>query len=174
MVDKDTYARAMKLLGQPGAKLVLTYNRSTVSGRLFVISPKGGLISDQLAQTIISEPRRKTKRRRRDHWQNGRERRAPHDIATSAQAIRAELLGSNAAIALGAHVEAYAPILELCRRLVARGIDPVTPLEAWRGPTLCLRVRNIGAAAALEVRPSGIGRPVFVRRKTVRAVLEVV
>ena len=53
MVDKHSYARAMQLLGQPGARLVLTYNRSTVSGRLYCISPHGGRISDALAQTII-------------------------------------------------------------------------------------------------------------------------
>jgi hypothetical protein len=83
---------------------------------------------------------------------------------TGSPTIRAELIGSNTAVALGIHVKGYAPILKLCRRLVARGIDPATPLEAWRGPTLCLKVSSIGAAAALEVRPAGNGRPVFVNR----------
>jgi hypothetical protein len=174
-----------------------TYLNSTIGARIavdqlrcsadFCKPDASRLLKDQRASVPIAnpkrkstanevkglEPRRKTRRHRREHWQDGRVRTAPHDIATAAQAIRAELLGSNTAVALGMHVKAYAPILELCRRLVVRGIDPATPLEAWRGPTLCLRVQNIGAAAALEVRPSGTGRPVFVRRKTVRAALEV-
>jgi hypothetical protein len=53
MVDKHVYARAIELLSQPGARLVLTYNRSTISGRLYCISPRGGRISDELARTII-------------------------------------------------------------------------------------------------------------------------
>jgi hypothetical protein len=53
MVDMNTYARAMVALGQPGARLVLTYNRSTISGRLYTISPRGGRIGDALAKTII-------------------------------------------------------------------------------------------------------------------------
>ena len=53
MVDKHAYARALQLLSQPGARLVLTHNRSTISGRLYCIAPHGGRISDQLAQTII-------------------------------------------------------------------------------------------------------------------------
>jgi hypothetical protein len=85
-------------------------------------------------------------------------------VAAAAQVIRAELFASNMAVALGIHVKSYAPILKLCRRLVAHGIEPAAPLEAWRGPTLCLRVRSIGAAAALEVRPASNGRPVFVNR----------
>jgi hypothetical protein len=53
MVDKRVYARAIEYLRQPGARLVLTYNRSTTSGRLYCTSPRGGRISDQLAQAIL-------------------------------------------------------------------------------------------------------------------------
>jgi hypothetical protein len=84
------------------------------------------------------------------------------------QIIRAELFDKNMAVAFGVYVKASAPILELCRQLLARGADPASPLEAWRGSILSLRVRTIGAAAALEVRPSGTGTPVFVRRKNRR------
>jgi hypothetical protein len=90
--------------------------------------------------------------------------KALDDVAV-AQVIRAELIGNNTAVAVGIRVQGYAPILKLCRGLLARGMDPATPLEAWRGSTLCLKVRSIGAAAALEIRPSGTGTPVFVRRK---------
>jgi hypothetical protein len=53
MVRTSTYHRAITALMQPGARLVLTYNQSTVSGRLYCISPRGGRISDELAQSIL-------------------------------------------------------------------------------------------------------------------------
>ena len=71
--------------------------------------------------------------------------------------IRAELIGSDTCIALGITVTAYTPVLELCRRLIAAGHDPTTRLEAYRGPTLCLIVRSIGEAAALEPNGEGTG-----------------
>jgi hypothetical protein len=86
-------------------------------------------------------------------------------IGPTAEVLRGELSGSDTATALDIQVKGYAPVLELCRCLIRRGIDPSTPLEVWRGPILSLRVRSIGAAAALEVRPSGNGRPVFVRQR---------
>jgi hypothetical protein len=45
MVDKHVYARAIEPRSQLGARLVLTYNRSTISGRPYCISPRGGRIS---------------------------------------------------------------------------------------------------------------------------------
>ncbi|MFY9839327.1 MAG: hypothetical protein WAK55_23200 [Xanthobacteraceae bacterium] len=45
----------------------------------------------------------------------------------------------------------------MCRKLVEAGHDPATPLEAWRGKTLCLLVRSIGEAARLEVSGEGVG-----------------
>jgi len=49
------------------------------------------------------------------------------------------------------------PVLGLCRLLVEAGHDPATPLEAWRGSTLCLRIHRIGEAAQLEPSPRGVG-----------------
>jgi hypothetical protein len=49
----------------------------------------------------------------------------------------------------------------MCRKLVAAGFDPTAPLEAWRGPTLCLRIRSIGEAAKLTVRSAGNGSPIL-------------
>ena len=72
-------------------------------------------------------------------------------------AIRAELIGSDTAGAAGIGVTAYTPVLELCRKLVAAGHDPATPLDAYRGGTLCLIVRSIGTAAALEINARGNG-----------------
>ena len=71
--------------------------------------------------------------------------------------LRAELTGSHTVTALGISVEAYAPALALCRALVTAGYDRATRLEAYRGPTLCLRVRSIGEGAALDVKSEGIG-----------------
>lgn len=71
--------------------------------------------------------------------------------------IRAELSESDRASALGIDVQAPAAVLTLCRKLVAAGHDPAEPLEAYRGETLCLRVRSIGEGANLEVNRFGTG-----------------
>jgi hypothetical protein len=76
--------------------------------------------------------------------------------------IRAEIVGCDVASAFGITVRATAPVLALCRRLVEAGYDPETPLEAWRGDMLCLRVRSICEGAALEVNGDGTG---FRRRR---------
>jgi hypothetical protein len=67
------------------------------------------------------------------------------------QAIRAELIGSDTCTALGLTCNSSSPVLALCRALIAAGHDPTTRLEAYRGETLCLRVRSIGEAANIEV-----------------------
>jgi hypothetical protein len=71
--------------------------------------------------------------------------------------IRAELVGSDSCSALGIPVKADTPVLALCRKLVEAGHNPATPLEAYRSHALCLRVRSIGEAAALEVNSKGTG-----------------
>ena len=71
--------------------------------------------------------------------------------------IRAELIGSETCSALGITVQAYMPVLTLCRALVAAGHDQTQPLEAYRGDALCLRVSSIGKAAQLRVRGNGYG-----------------
>ena len=65
--------------------------------------------------------------------------------------IRAELIGDDQATALGIEARSAAPVLDLCRKLVAAGYDPVCALHAYRDATLSLRVRSIGDAAALDV-----------------------
>jgi hypothetical protein len=77
--------------------------------------------------------------------------------------IRADIIGQNQATAAGITVSGrHAPILSLCRALIEAGHDPATPLEAYRGSTLCLRVRSIGEGAKLTVREStSDGRPRF-------------
>lgn len=71
--------------------------------------------------------------------------------------IRAELIGSDECTAAGLTISGRAPVLALCRQLIADGHDPGLPLEVWRGPVLCLRVRSIGEAAQLRVATHGGG-----------------
>jgi hypothetical protein len=80
----------------------------------------------------------------------------------SKQAIRAEIVGQDIAAAEGLSVRSDSPVLKLCRALLDAGHDPATPLEAYRGVTLCLRVRSIGAGARLtwpQSAQSVEGRP---------------
>src|SRR5262245_43967089 len=53
--------------------------------------------------------------------------------------IVAELIGDDTCTALG--ITARTPT-GLCRKLLDAGHDPATPLEAWRGDVLCLRLRS--------------------------------
>jgi hypothetical protein len=71
--------------------------------------------------------------------------------------IRAEITGDDGASACGLVVHSGSPVLALCRKLIEAGHDPATPLDAYRGETLCLRVRSIGEAAGLRVNTSGTG-----------------
>jgi hypothetical protein len=76
--------------------------------------------------------------------------------------LRAEIIGDDIAMAAGITARGHAPILRLCRLLVAAEFNPATSLEAYRGATLCLRVRSLGEAAGLTVRESmRDGRPRF-------------
>lgn len=48
-------------------------------------------------------------------------------------------------------------MLSLCRKLLDAGCASSTPLQAYRGDTLCLTVRSIGEAAGLQVKTGGTG-----------------
>jgi hypothetical protein len=69
----------------------------------------------------------------------------------SKTSFRAELSGSTICSAAGQIAIGHTPVLALCRALIAAGHDPATPLEVYRGDTLALRIRSIGAAAQLTV-----------------------
>jgi hypothetical protein len=77
--------------------------------------------------------------------------------------IRADLIGQSQASACGVIVPGRnAPVLALCRALIEAGHDPTTPLEAYRGSTLCLRVRSLAEGAALTVsEATNDGKPRF-------------
>ena len=82
-------------------------------------------------------------------------------------AIRARLVGSNTCSTAGKTASGPAPVLALCRQLVAGGLDPNHALEVYRGPTLALFVRSIGEAGKLTVRESTRnGRPRFARLRS--------
>jgi hypothetical protein len=83
--------------------------------------------------------------------------------APATRALRAVIIGSNQAEANGVTAHGHAPVLALCRALIEAGHDPNTPLEAYRGTTLCLKVRSIGEGARLTVKETTRdGKPRFV------------
>jgi hypothetical protein len=81
----------------------------------------------------------------------------PSTFSPQAGSIRAELIGSDQCSALGMVATGHAPLLTLCRLLIEAGHHLATPLEAYRGETLALRVRSIGEAARLRVATHGVG-----------------
>jgi hypothetical protein len=79
--------------------------------------------------------------------------------------IRAELSSDSYCSALGMTVRSPSPVLALCRKLIETSTyGSSTPLDAYRGSVLCLRVLGIGEGARLEVNSGGTGfRPVSAR-----------
>jgi hypothetical protein len=75
--------------------------------------------------------------------------------------IFAQLTGSHRCEALGIVVTGHAPVLTLCRELLAAGIDPNSALDVFRRGLLALRVRSVGGAARLAVEDNENGRPQF-------------
>ena len=76
--------------------------------------------------------------------------------------IRAALIGSDRCEAGGISVCTAAPVLAVCRKLMAAGHNPRRPLHVYRGNVLALRVRSIGEGAQLAIAGDGVG---FRRRK---------
>jgi hypothetical protein len=72
--------------------------------------------------------------------------------------INAELSSDSYASALNFSVRSPSPVLALCRKLIESGTyGSSIPLDAYRGATLCLRVRSIGEGARLEIAGNGVG-----------------
>jgi hypothetical protein len=72
--------------------------------------------------------------------------------------LRAELIGDYTCAGQSMTVRAKAPVLTLCRLLLAQGYDPTTTLDVYRGNTVCLRVRSIGEGSGLTVENSRFRR----------------
>ena len=79
--------------------------------------------------------------------------------------IRAELTGSDTCTAAGLTVHARAPVLTMCREMLAAGLDPDSALDVYRNGLLALRIRAIGEAAKLTVEDGRDGVPRFRRWK---------
>jgi hypothetical protein len=47
------------------------------------------------------------------------------------ESIKAELTGADRCTAAGIKVDSGSPVLAMCRKLVAAGYDPATPLHSW-------------------------------------------
>jgi hypothetical protein len=73
------------------------------------------------------------------------------------QVIRTEIIGTDTCTALDLAINSSSPVLALCRALIESGHDSATLLDAYRGKTLCLRIRSIGEAAALELNGEATG-----------------
>jgi hypothetical protein len=80
-----------------------------------------------------------------------------HDTVAALAVIGVKLTGSDTASAEGITVTGATPVLALCRKLIVYGFDPAIPIHVFRGDTLALRVRAIGEAAALSIKPTGVG-----------------
>jgi hypothetical protein len=105
------------------------------------VAARGALEIDELGGRVVSEARRGLRR--------------------AQVPIYATLTGNDRCGVEGIMARGAAPVLDLCRKLIKAGCDPRIPLEAWRGATLCLRVRSIGEGAKLTVRSAGNGCPIF-------------
>jgi hypothetical protein len=84
----------------------------------------------------------------------------PSSQSPQAPVLRAELIGDTCTTT-GLTARGSAPVLALCRQLIAAGFDSAISLEAWRGEILCLRVRSIGEGATLTVAEGERGIPRF-------------
>jgi hypothetical protein len=84
----------------------------------------------------------------------------PH---TKLQLVRADLVGDDCCRCkeIDAAVTANAPVLAMCRQLLATGVDPDTPLRVYRRGVLALKVRSIREGARLTVKTAGNGTPIF-------------
>jgi hypothetical protein len=93
----------------------------------------------------------------RPRWQVGNDKSLSNKLPPTNQSIRAEIVGKDRASALDVEVRASAPVLSLCRELLAAGLDPYAAVEAYRAGTLALRMRSIGEGARLELNAKGAG-----------------
>jgi hypothetical protein len=103
------------------------------------VAALGASVADQLGRQVIQENKRQQQ--------------------FAQPPIRATLVGSDRCEAEGISARGYSSVLDLCRELVAAGLHPASPLEAWRREILCLRVRSIGEGARLTVADDRHGTP---------------
>jgi hypothetical protein len=85
---------------------------------------------------------------------------SPSPPTPQAAPIRATLANKRCSAA-GISASGYAPVLELCRALVAAAHHPDQTLHVFRGTTLAIVVGSIGKGAKLTVEDDARGRPRF-------------
>jgi hypothetical protein len=85
------------------------------------------------------------------------------NIQPKQEHVIAELVGDDSCRCqeIDAAVTANAPVLAMCRQLLATGIDPDTALGVYRQGVLALKVRSIREGARLTVKTAGNGTPIF-------------
>ena len=71
--------------------------------------------------------------------------------------IRADLIDADTCSAAGITATGNAPVLVLCRQLLAASLDPDSALAVYRNGTLALHVRSLREGAQLRVAPHGVG-----------------
>ena len=69
--------------------------------------------------------------------------------------VRADLIGNDVCMGTGLTVRSTAPVLALCRALLAAGMNPDQALKVYRSGMLALTVRSIGEGAELEINSKG-------------------
>jgi hypothetical protein len=75
--------------------------------------------------------------------------------------ITAQLIGSHRCESLGIVATGHAPVLNLCRSLLAAGLNPDQALHVYRNGTLALRVKSLRTGARLTVKEPDRGRAHF-------------
>jgi hypothetical protein len=86
-----------------------------------------------------------------------RDEHSDNGTRSTGQVLRAELIGADICTVNEIAVRGYAPVLVMCRELLAAGLNPDAALHVYRGAVLALRVRSIGEGAGLEVNAKGTG-----------------
>lgn len=90
---------------------------------------------------------------------------SPGNNFAIATPIRCELLGADKAQAGDLIARGASPVFNLCRLLMAAGVDPAAPLQCYRNGTLALTVKSVGVGAGLTIRETDTGGPRIVRWK---------
>ena len=81
--------------------------------------------------------------------------------SSAAGHVTATLAGSDRCEADGIAIRGAAPVLKLCRSLIAAGLDPDRALHVFRGAKLALRIRSLRDGARLTVKEPDRGRVHF-------------
>jgi hypothetical protein len=71
--------------------------------------------------------------------------------------IACQIIGFDRCACDGLIAKHNAAVLAMCRKLIEAGYDPERPVEAYRGDTLCLKIRTIaeGGRLTVEEGPNG-------------------